>query len=63
MRLSKAFLRGMIFTKPITAQENLKDAIEEDLVLDNIAKAWKRTGQILNKYFNNQILENEGEEC
>ena len=62
MKLSKAFLRGMCFTKPATAQEHLENLIEEGLVLNTVAEAWKRVGQILNKYFNNQILENESDE-
>ena len=60
MKLSRAFLRGMYFAKPATAQEHLEDLIEEGLVLDTVAEAWKRTGQILNKIFNSQILDNEG---
>ena len=61
MKLSKAFLRGMIFTQPMTAQEHLENVVEEGLVLNTVAEAWKRTGQILNKYINNQILENQDE--
>ena len=62
MKLSKAFLRGMCFTKPATAQEHLENVIEEGLVVNTVTEAWKKVGQILNKYFNNQILENESDE-
>ena len=59
MKLSKAFLRGMCFTKPATAQEHLENVIEEGLVLNTVAEAWEKTGQILNKVFNGQILDND----
>ena len=60
MKLSKAFLRGMYFTKPATAQEYLENVTGEGLVLDTVAEAWKKTGQILSKIFNGQIIDNEG---